>query len=798
MRQYVDRSDYLNLPPLAGVLSENYVPLYSDFKFSLGAASSYAFFSTNSQGFQVVYFHANTPLGLIRPFRAYRFVSTDEFIYDTEPVSVTFLNANEYVDAIYNMGTRFAFLSITNSVTTAVKRVLVLTNGNNKSSSWTLYLDVTSITGGSTNVFLLQDSGGDRILRTTMGSTAITLDVYDNTKTLLRTQQLFSSSEVSDTDYTGSGKTVASTALPFGYNPWGTAFAFTWNKFTETFIMKAVGYYVWQQGTSNAGQDFGTTVLWNIPKSWLVGGTGSPSNLIPLKSSGYRYHKLPDTTWDTATGGMGGGYGTAGQAPCVTTDEYAKTVNIGIVGTWDTKGFQIYSFPYTLAQTIGSSLTATYSKNVGIPDASAWSKRAMAYWGHIIDDNVLFSGDSVLYGSKTIAANFSSTQFTTAYSANDTLKLNPVTSKIEDPSAVISNANTSYGITAVAGTPVAYSATPGRVLYTITVAAGSRVYTSTGFTIPAIPATIGAVGDIALAGNTVYNGVDGDKKFWSIVSGPAHQLYVAHYSSGGWNNIYGPLASTEITAGNTARGDSANSWAVANGTSCLTANGRFLTSLEVYVPGGALWHLLEFSTNTNTMTVHAWNKFTRTVSTAYSNVTPWYGISFGFSTLFGYYCMISTEAQSSTLISSSRDIRTGALHTEEEWFADGAGRYDMNISAEATVGLSIYLKSYPLFIGGYYNSVPDMVLSVPANSTSYVYAELLGDDRRDLVVSSGTDYVPSSFTRVLLGTVVTNSERVTSSTSNRISNGSVDIASLKSIAAASTTFADFKTAILAL
>lgn len=798
MKQYVDASTYLNLPPSAGVGEENFVPLYSDFKFSLGAQGSYAFYLTDSQGFQVVYFHADTPTGLVRPFRAYRFTAVDEFVYDTEPIAVTFTTSNEYIQRIYNIGTNFAYLGLKDSVTSVTRNVIALTNGNNKSNTWTFYKDVTSITGGVNNIFLLQDLDGDRILCTTMSSTSILLSVYDNTLNLLRSQQLFDNAEVTNIDQTSSGKTVADNTLPFGYNPWGSAFAFTWNKFTEKFIMKAVGYYVYQQNGGGIGQGFGTTILWRIPKTWLISGSDSPNNLIPLKASGYRYHKLPDTTWETPTGGMGEGFGTAGQGPSVLTDEYARTVNLSIVGTWDTRGFQIYSFPYTFSQTIGNGATATYSKSVGIPDASAWSKSVTASYGHIIGNNILFTGDSVTYGSKSISANFSQGVFATAYSSNDTIKINPITSGVEDPSAVISNDTNSYGITSIQGTPLAYSATPGRLLYIITVLNGVRVYTSTGFTIPAIPTTIGSVTNVVLAGNTVYNGLDGDKKFWAVVSGPAHQFYIAHYSSGGWNDIYGPFVTTENDYANGQRGDTANSWSVNNGTACLTANGRFLHYIEIYVPGGAFFKILEFNISSNTMTTYDWNKFTRTVPTTYSSISPWYGCSFGFSTTFGYYCMIGTEAHTSVLISSSKNVVTGAMHNEDEWFADGSGRYDMNISSEPTVGLSVYLKSYPLFIGGYYAKVPDTIVAVPANATTYIYAELVGGDRQNILITTGADIIANGFSKVLLGSVITNGEKVISSSSSRINNGSITVASLKSIASSSANFTAFKNAILAL
>jgi len=793
LKAYVDSSEFLNFPPLAGTLNENYVPLYSDFKFSLGANGTYAFFITDNQGFQVVYFHASTPTGLTRPFRAYRFVPTDDFIYDTEPLTVGFAAAGEYVNAVFNVGTQFAYLNLHNPTSQTDRRVLATTNGSSKANTWGYYADVTSITSGAYNIFLLQDDGGDRILRTSMSSSSITLDVYDNTLSLLRTQQLFSSSEVSSVDHTGSGRTVGDANLPFGYNPFGTAFAFTWNKFTETLLMKAVGYYVWQQSGQNNGQGFGTTISWNIPRTWITGGTGTPTNLIPLNASGYRYHKLPDTTWNSATGGMGDGYGDSGQGPSVTTDEYGKAVHMGIVGTWSTTGFSIYSFPYNYTQNFGS-VQATYEHDVAIPDASAWSKQTFASYGQIIDHNVLFYGYSNQYGGQSISANFSTTEF-----VNNALKLDISTSGPENTSVYFPSNSNAYGTTSVSGTALAYSATPGRMLYIITVVNNARVYTASGFTLPAIPGTIGSVSGLNYQGPTVYSGDSGNKQFWCIVSDSTGQFYIAKYSNGGWNDTYGPFVSSQIQAAASARGDTNNSWGSGNGAACLTANGRFLSYISMGVPGGANFYILEFNTNTNTMTVHGWNQFDRISASPYGGISPYYGLSFGFSSSFGYYCMVTAGSQTSILISSSKDITgVGSEHTEDEWFANNSGRYNMNISAQSTVGLSIYLKSFPLFIGGYHCEIPNLNLTLPANATSYIYATLPDSNRSDLAISYGSDFIPNGFNRVTLGYATTNAQNVVSSTSYRIGNDIVSITALKSIISGCNSFADFKTAILAL
>ena len=258
VKTYIDVHDYTNSSPLAGVLNENYVPLYGAFGFSLGANATYTFFLTDDQGFEVVFFHANTPTGVVTPYRAYRFNPTSDFVYDTAPVAVSFSNSGEYVNAIYNIGTQFAFISLYTPGSNSYRRVLVKTNGSSKSLVWTYYADVTTLTNsGSCNVFLKVDPNtGDRILVVTMSSSSVVLNVYNSSQTLLRTQELFNSStDVTNIDHSGAGNTVGNSSLPFGYNPFGTAFAFTWNKFTENFIMKLSGYYTCLLYTSPSPRD---------------------------------------------------------------------------------------------------------------------------------------------------------------------------------------------------------------------------------------------------------------------------------------------------------------------------------------------------------------------------------------------------------------------------------------------------------------------------------------------------------------------------------------------------------------
>lgn len=765
-KKYIDDNDYLNFDPLAGVLDENLVPLYSDFKFSLGASGSYSFFLTDDQNFEVVYFHANTPTGNIRPFRAYRFAVSQEFIYDPEPLEVSFAAANEYVKLLMNVGTQFAYIELVNKISSVSRKVLVKTNGSSKSLSWVLVADVTSISAGTTNFFLLVDPTGDRILKTTMSSTSVSLDVYDTGLSLLRSQQLFTSAEVTNTDLAGQGRVVGDTSLSFGYNPFGTAFAFTWNRFTDNLLIKLVGYYVYQTTSGGVvGQSFGSTISWSIPRSWFQSGGGTPTNLIPVKSSGFRYHKLPDATWDTTDGGMGQGYGTGGQGISVTTDEYARRITLSSVGTWSTTGFSINTFANQEYKTIGNNLTSLYSASVGIPDASPWSKLTYASFGQIIDTNILFTAVSNKFGSQTIAANFSNTAFSSIVGANDTLKLDPTSYNFE------SGTNTSYSTTVRGGVPYSYQIVPGNEVLIITVANGRRVKTGTGFILPAIPGTIGAVTGVVAAGPIVYNANDTDRKFWSFVSSSTGQCYIAEYTTGSWSTIHGPFIQVQIDTGKANRGDSSNNWFASNGTTCLTENGRFLSQFGVSHVGGTAWYQSEFNVNTKVSTVHGDAKFNNPGG-AYGGVSGYYGTSFGYSVDFGYYSAEGSATQTSIAIVSSKDVRgVGTTISEDDWYNGTGTRHVIHLSAEPTVGLFVYLKAYPLFIGGYYTVVPELSLPVAPNATNYVYAEKDPVDRTVLNITVSVDYQPSSFSKVVLGEVITDADKVIAATSYPINGG---------------------------
>ena len=430
-KKYVDDSDYLNLNPKAGLTSaDSTVPIYSDFKFALGVWGSASFTFTDRDSKQVIYYHAQTPTRKIRVFRAYRFSDNDTFVFDNDPVSLTFLVGDEYVRFIANLGTHFTYLCLVSETTQAITRwVIAKTNGSSRWQDWTLGYDVTSLRSGVDNFSLLQDAAGDRVMRVVYDTATTVLEVYNSALTVLRSQTLFN--RATDIDPVDNGGGIARTGqnISFGYNPFGLAFPFTWDPYTQTLHQKNSGYYVWNQAGVNVGQGFSLSISWTIPRSWITVGGAAPSNLIPIKNSTYRYSAYPDSTWDTDDGGMSEAYGSSGTAASLVTDEYSGNIFMTTHGTFTSvQAGLIYRLAYsngkiykTFGTTIGPFIQNT--NDLSMPDGSAWSKQIDPSYGQIIGSNIQFLGISSRYGAQLINTTFSTTQFSSVARANDTLKL---------------------------------------------------------------------------------------------------------------------------------------------------------------------------------------------------------------------------------------------------------------------------------------------------------------------------------------------------------------------------------------
>jgi hypothetical protein len=867
LKKYIDDFDYNNEDPKAGVLSENQIPCYSDFKFSIGQPGSPFFALSLERNFPTLFYHATDPLNRTYPYRAFKFNEQSVWIFDNQPMSVNFSStATERLQCILNMNSRFAYVQMFDDATEkATRRVLCKTNNSGKPGAWSFYRTVIDYTttpetryfGDLDNLFLYLNPFGllngtvkangidadDRILALNL-SNPMTLKVYnvptDGTSppVLLRQQVLMdAATDFSNVDHSGAGNVSSDTSLPWSYMAYGICNAFTWNKFTEQLLFAGVGYRYWTRADSSLGQGpFGATISWKIPLTWLLTGTGTPENLIPpnpANRGGKRYNLFEDSTWNSATGGMSQIYFTGGQAVGVTTDENSRYISVGIRGSWDTTTLTYYKWPADkLYSTIGREITAmsgtaitsvsvspTIAQSQLILDEAPWSKVLFGMAGFIIGSNLTAYVNSSKHGTITVSSDFSSGptgRFLTfpigsTTHANNTLRLNILDWEDEYTRSAFTsivyaapgwNGRFNYFHTGTTvksdGTPVYYIATAGLKLFTVSLTASStpwdfglpkavpqkRVYTDTGLTVPPLPATIGTITNIVSEQSCIWNGDLGNPVYWHIVRGTNptvpvslagtgtlnanNMCYIAKCVNGVWSNIYGPVLISGINFGNTSRSTNANEWTIHNGSHLLTQSGIIMhPGIAVPVPGDSRFYYLRFNTNTNTTVTEGTHPLIPYTS-VFSYGIGHYGASYGYSTVLGYYQMIGNFNIVTSSIRTSRDVTKPSVaanagnpdYTEAQWVA-GSG-YTINAICNGQTGLSVAIKPYPIYIGGYQTNVAEILLPLlPNRLKQNIYVLKTDNDRLSNIVYSSLEDEPSGFTKQLIATVVTDDEKVT-------------------------------------
>ncbi len=782
----VDAFDYLNYPPFAGVLKENQVPVSSTFGMSQTMWSSSSFAWVDNTGKTVVFFVSDTPVSENFVFRAYRFNDTDPFIFDAEPVSATFLNPGEKVLVIANMGTNFAILRLATTTVpeTGTRYVMVKTGGSSKWQDWVFAYDVTSLMNPGTdrtNLFLLETTSGDRILqyRVPTGQGTAEIRVYDSSFTLLRTQEIYNrTADLTNIDQTAAGRTTPTGMTILNYAPYGLSFPFTWNKFTETLHVKNHTYYV-QVTSTGANQGVGLSVdfAWSMPRTWIESGAGTPTNLIPVKSSGYRYHQLFDTTWDTDDGGMSVQWGGSGYASSVVTDEYSGNMTVMTKNYFNNVDVGIYrrlgynsGFIY---KTLGGNntvangrvqLAATYNA----PDGSPWSKQMPGYWFQAIGNSVRLRATSTQYGAAFVHTTMSLTSFNSISRANDTIILdggNFVVTPTGAPTSVGNNFyNGAFGVVVNgAGVPTYYHAMPGTTVYTITASGTSRTYTDTGLVMPAMPATISGITVTSHVYVVGWNGSIGSPIYWTLFRDPSNNVRMAKNIAGVWSVVGPSLLTAQISAGNTNRGDTSNACSISNvsGQTVLTGNGRLLFTFIIPYTGSSGLFWASYNTTTDTEEVGNFTRFPQltTVGKTYRNNQA--AASFGYTTDLGYYYAVAPDTQAHIRLASSKDlVGAGADLTEDQWFNNSAPQYELFVSTESATGLVAYTSSYPLFLGGFYSTVPAQAVTLQPSTDNYIYVTRDAVDRTLLTVTTDTTLLPSSNTRAVIAKVTTNATNV--------------------------------------
>jgi hypothetical protein len=370
-----------------------------------------------------------------------------------------------------------------------------------------------------------------------------------------------------------------------------------------------------------------------------------------------------------------------------------------------------------------------------------------------------------------ITASFSTTQFNSTARANDTLKLDAETAILNPgsawPAQVANNQAAIYfGTVVISGNPIQFHAAPGGVIYTASASGATRTWTATALTFPAIPATIGAVTGLSIAGNTLWNGSLSTPVYWAVVRNST-TLYVAKYASGAWSIVISDIYGSYVSGGNSTRGDTQYACYL-DGASVLTEGGKWLAPFVIPYVGGNGFYISYVNTSANTVSYSDWTAWASpTAGGVGEYVAPngYDSASFGYTAQLGYYQMRTNSNFTAMYIVSSKDIRgVGADRTEDDWINNTQPRYEVWVSCESATGLVAYLSEYPVFLGGYYTKVPTTSITLAPSTTNYVYATKDPGDRSTVNITTSTSVLPNSFSRMMIASIVTNATNIVSST----------------------------------
>jgi hypothetical protein len=698
------------------------------------------------------------------------------------------------------MGTNFAVVALgTRAYPLANTRtVIVKTNGSSDCNDWILAYEVSSIatTKAASNFGLVPTASGDRILNTyvsTAGGTyKIVLDVYDATLTLQRSVDLYDSltmANVTDTTAAGRVSNYTHNAITLtNYNGRGVTYGFTWNPFNETFHQHFNSYFTYHTPAGGqVGQGIGVSISFSIPRTWFENGTGTLVNQIPIKSGTYRYNMLSDSTWGTLDGGMASLF-VGGAAGSLITDEYSGDMWMTYKGSFQSNygASNIYRYKANsghIYQTIDASpaFAGQYTTTgvVNIPDGSPWSKSLISYFGHVIGNNILMYVNSIRYGTIKVQTTFSTSEFASVQAGmtNDTLKLDSAGALISPqvttaqytstwPAAVATSFNPgNMGTVVVGGTPIYYFSNGGSLVYTITASGSTRNFTSTGVTMPVVPAAIDTFTGIVDQDVIGWNGDTVNPIWWAVVRDSTGMVYMAKNMAGSWSIVSTNMFQPTIDAGKSNRGDTVNNifFPSYSGHPLITENGRFLFNFVINYTGGNAFYWGCFDINSNVATYGDISRF-QSLGTGpgkYGAISGYPGATFGYSTTFGYYHYQATPVYDAAYFCSSRDVRGVAADiTEDQWFNHTATRSEIWITSESATGLVAYLSAFPIFLGGYFSTMATQSVALQPSTDNYIYAARNATDRNVIDVSVSTLQLPSSFSRVLLAKVSTNATRI--------------------------------------
>lgn len=782
--QYVDKGIRIVTPARLGTeVGYDQAQIAADFKYSLGKYTSGTISFIDNTGKTISFYTSTSPTNVDRVFRAYKFNNDQQWYFDNDPISLTFLTDREYVSSMTNIGTYFACLNIhtINNGIQYSRTVLVKTGGSSNWRDWVLFSDVSSLNIGYSNFSIATINGVDYILRVS-GTEVCTLTVFSASKQQLRAVQIFSMTDDIDVaDYNGEGRVITSGRVWHGYHiAHGTGFC--WDPQEQT-LHRACA--IWSPYYKNGVYLDTVTSFSNsfkVPASWIQNGSGTPTSLLTPFPNGKRFKFFPNKNSTRDNLGIKLNIGA-----CITNivvDEYTGDILTTERDYWTSS----LGGKYIRYKKIANSPFIGVSENLKeriiesgsyyIPDGSLYSKNTLTENTLVLGDRILLRAGSLGRANKYVLLKLMTNKFDSVENTNDTFVVDN-TSTDGDPFALFpddvnpSLTNVPLFTRVNAGAPEHYALASGKEIVKFTLANGALKPVKTGVIFPKIDLTtvIQGTSSVLEVFNLSFDIVAGSYRFFAYVITNTYINVVSAGIDGVWRTLITNGGKEHIDSAMNNRGDGKHISRSSSQNVLLDEDKILHGCFSFPIVGDINCHLLSYNTTNNTFdsslnrATVAYNKPTTSVSGEFYDVIQRIRsscIGYGFSDSIGYYFIESPLSNSFIrLISSKSFYSGGAVLTKAQWLSSTESRKHVKtLAVTSSTGLLAYVTPYPIILGGYKVSVPQATVALSPNRVSYIYVSMLSDDPQDINISVKTTKTPDSFNSVCLAKITTGADSV--------------------------------------
>lgn len=744
LQNYCSSNDYKNVQPSIGYTDETYYPIYGTYNISFtGSNNTPDWAISDATGREIVYTRATWDgYGTMKIYRGYRFTDNSDFTFENNPVKPAYFNNTQYIERILGLGCEYIACRVIDPSNSTDRIHLIYTDGNSY-SSWTKYVDITSLISnvGIDQVLVFKKAQTIGIIK--IEGTKRNLYIYNSSLSLVKGPITFF-----DLANIKAG-TIDGYKVGYKGNHFGCE-SYVYNDYTDEIIIYANMEFV----TTN---DNGTGMGWyrvhisntyNVDINFLKTGTGKFEPLFP--DNEFRYYS------DTGTGKVMNG--TDYCANHMTYDDYTYQYRM-FRKHWDSSEQHIYKMNAKIKKTS----SYPYENHVRTTqfytaDACPWAKGIMRS-AYFMNGRLYFGGrQSKRFGSIDL-----STDYYKKHLSNNCLSLIPgkwfniqktvenhANGEVIDPRFI-----STYMINGKCKCVYTTGGWGTGTLYDIVFEDADRnnqVFKNGAYrrgdpiiTFPALPS-----GYLNTGCSVAYDPIR--KKMWGFVSktlpGNDWNIVIMEYN----------IASSQFIEHKITHADF-NYYVNINKKTYNQAGGYFYNLANYFIDdNGYVYTAIKHNYTPGNAVSHSFRINPDGTHVGWRGIGTWfYNKHIGYDETFGYY-YATDRGFDGCWIYHTRDIETGIDSTNLAGFRDGTGALkSTQIGLKSATGLVAYTQDVPVLVNGKCRTIPSSEVILYPSCTNYIYVVGKNDAFKiEARKTKGFLSGESSFNTILIAEVDTN------------------------------------------